>query len=105
MMQGFQNSEYKIYLMKILNSILTEYKPENYEGDEEEKDLSMVAKKRLFQLQCIMKDCKLCDLLLVYISQTEDIEVANEAIILLSNLLCESNTKVSFRLMNFLGPR
>jgi hypothetical protein len=89
MVQSFENSKEKIYLLKILNQIVDHYLPTNQNN----KHNILRAKERLSKLQIIMKDCGLLTLLLKFISK-DDVKLADQAIKLLTNLICESNLEV-----------
>jgi len=56
---------------------------------------------RLAKLQVIMKDCGLLNLLLHFISQ-DDLKLSDEAIKLLCNLLCESNSEIQDYLLDMM---
>ncbi|CDW75428.1 cation channel family protein [Stylonychia lemnae] len=93
MIKGFVDSNRKIYLMIVLNMILEQYMRSTLTKNNAKPSLQLqiITKKRLTEIQNMMKECAVCELALGLISKDEPIEVANQAILLLCSLLSESN--------------
>lgn len=89
MMQGFNDGENRVYLLKIINLVVDHYLPSNSQS----KSMVFKSKIRLTKLQIIMKDCGLLSMLIEFTTD-RDIHISAEAIKLLSNMLCESNQEV-----------
>jgi len=98
LLQGFEDSRHKVYLIRILNKILRLQMPENFQIKGQQK----IALNRLRILQNIMNDNGLCKTLVGEINQHNDEQVAIEAVNLLTSLLTESNTYVQQSLLDFM---
>jgi hypothetical protein len=97
MVQGFHTKNDKIYLLRLFNRIVENYLPSNPIN----RRIQIKAKERLSKLQVTMKECGLIKLLLKLVNK-EDLPLANEAIKMLSNLLCDSNLEVQNNLLELM---
>ncbi|CDW72551.1 inositol-triphosphate receptor [Stylonychia lemnae] len=101
MIQGFQKEEQKYYLIKMLRMLLEQYMASNFDEDTEQEVLQ-IAKRRLTQLQEIMKECQVCQIVLKLITKHEILDNSSEAILLLIALLSGSNSIIQDELLTIL---
>jgi hypothetical protein len=96
MVQGFHSDRDRLYMLRIFNRLVDQYLPSNPEN----KNI-IKAKERLGKLQITMKDCGLLQLLLKLVNK-DNIVLADEAIKMLSNLLCDSNLQIQNALLDLM---